>query len=102
MRGQRIYKEIIKEPGLTNTLQKGRNNALLRKRNECLSARFYYYGQVKHKCFEDTVRSLVNEFYLSPNTVCNIIREHAAYVQHLKQQAPTTSYFQNRWAHLRW
>ena len=102
MRGQRTFKTIIKESGLTATTRKGRNNTLLFKRNECLVARYYHYGNVKNRCYEDILRLLVTEFYLSPNTISALIMEHTAQIQALKQKDPSLSYFQNRWPHLKW
>ena len=102
MRGQRTFNDIIKETGLTGTVRRGRNNTLVLKRNDCLIARYYYYGYVRNKCFEEILRELVNEFFLSPNTISHLIQDHTEQVQALKQKAPPRYYFQNYWPHLKW
>ena len=102
MRGQKIFNEIIKDGGITRALRRGRNNSLIDKRNESLIARYYYYASVKNKCYEDTLRQIVSEFFLSPATISNIILEHAEQLQALKQKGPVLYYFLNRWPHLKW
>ena len=102
MRGQKIFNEIIKDNGIARTLRRGRNNSLIDKRNECLVARYYYYASIKNKCYEDILRQIVSEFFLSPATITNIILEHTEQLQSLKQKGPVLYYFQTRWPHLKW
>jgi hypothetical protein len=102
MRGQRIFNDIIKGRGLNGTVTKGRNNRLVAKRNECLVARYYYYGHFKNKCYEEILRLLVAEFFLSPGTIANIIQNNTEQLQAIKQNAMVMFYFQNHWPHLKW
>lgn len=102
MRGQTVFNRIIKDGGLTGTLRKGRNDTLITKRNECLTARYFFYGSSKNKCYEEILRMLVGEFYLSPATISAIIMDRTEQLQMLKQKQPTLFYFQNRWPHLKW
>jgi hypothetical protein len=102
MRGQKIFNELIRESGLENRTRKGRSNTLLHKRNECLMARYIYYGYIRNKCYEEIVRLLVGEFYLSPVTISALIQEHTEQLQLLKQKAHSLYYFQNRWPHMKW
>ena len=102
MRGQKIFNEIIKDSGIIRTPRRGRNNTLIDKRNDCLIARYYYYASVRNKCYEDTLRQIVSEFFLSPATIANIVQEHAEQLYYLKQKGPVLYYFQNRWPHLKW
>lgn len=102
MRGEKFFNEVIKENGLEGASRKGRSISLLQKRNECLVARYFYYGYLKHKCFEEILKLLVLEFYLSPTTVCLVVKDKGDQLHLLKQRAPTVSYFQSRWPHLKW
>ena len=102
MRGQRIFNELIKGHGLGSPIQKGRSNKLVNRRNECLLARYYYHGYYKNLCYEEILRQLVTEFFLSPRTVANIILDHSEQLQALKQRAHVMYYFQSRWPHMRW
>jgi hypothetical protein len=102
MRGQRLFNAIIKDSGLTGSKRKGRNGSLVVKRNECLIARYYYYGYVKNKGYEEILHLLISEFFISPNTIYYLIQDYAAELQTLKQNAPPLYYFQNHWPHLKW
>ncbi len=102
MRGQRLFNEIIKESGIERTLRKGRNNSLIFKRNECLVARYYFYATFKNKCYEEILRLLISEFFISPNTIVLIIQNNSEQLQALKQRSPVFHYFMNRWPHLKW
>jgi hypothetical protein len=102
MRGQRAFNEIMKGSGIDMTLRKGRNNTLVVMRNECLLARYYYYGYIKNKSYEETVKCLVAEFFLSAATIAIIIMEHTEQVQQLKQKAPVMFYFQTKWPQFKW
>ncbi|MES2701816.1 MAG: hypothetical protein V4649_04210 [Bacteroidota bacterium] len=102
MRGQRIFDEIIKGPGIGNTLRRGRNNSLLHKRNECMLARYYYWGTHKNKTYEDILRQLMTEFYLSPATIATLIQNNSEQLVVMKQKAPSIYFMQMRWPHLKW
>jgi hypothetical protein len=102
MRGQKTYNSIIKDSGLSGSMRKGRSNTLLHKRNECMIARYYYYGYMKHKGYEEILRLLVAEFFLSPSTIAFQVQMHMEQLQMLKQKSPTIYYFQNRWPHIKW
>ena len=102
MRGQRVYKEIIKGSGISNTIHRGRNNSLVSKRNECLAARYYYWGFYKNLSYEEILRLLVSEFFLSPVTIGNIILGQTEYLAAMKQKGPSLYYLQTRWPHLKW
>lgn len=82
--------------------QKGRSNRLIAKRNECLIARYYYYGYFKNVCYEEVIRLLAGEFFLSPNRIAAIIQANADMVQAVKQKAMIMHYFQSHWPHLKW
>jgi hypothetical protein len=102
MRGQRLFKEIIKGDGLGAPAQKGRNNRLLEKRNKCLLARYYYYGYFKNFCYEEIIRELVNEFFLSPNTIAAIVQQNVEQLHAMRKHTLVVYSFQNRWPHLKW
>lgn len=102
MRGQKIFNEIIKDSGIQRELRRGRNNSLIDKRNECLVARYYYYAAIKNKCYEDILSQLVIEFFLSPVTIANAVKNSTEQLQALKQKGPVPYYFQNKWPHMKW
>ena len=102
MRGQRIFNELIRDTSLSGTARRGRNASLLGLRNDCLLARYYYYGHYRNKCYEDIIRLLVSEFFLSGTTITTLIQAHTTELYQLKQRKPTIYSFQIRWPHMRW
>ncbi len=102
MRGQKVFNEIIRDSGLNGGIRKGRSNTLLYKRNECLLARYYYYGYVKHKSYEEILKLLMAEFFLSPATIAFQVQEHTEQLLSLKRQGPSLYFFQSRWPHMKW
>ena len=102
MRGQKTFDIIIREAGLGPQGRKGRNDKLVNRRNECLLARYFFYGHYKNMCYEDIVRVLTGEFFLSPNTIIPIIQGNADQLQLIKQRGLVKFYFQNKWPHLKW
>jgi len=102
MRGQRIFNEYIKDNESNKAIVKGRNNKLVTKRNECLVARYYYYGHYKKMFYEEIIRQLVGEFFIAPNTIVNIIQENTDQLQFIKLKPLPLYYFQNHWPHFKW
>ena len=102
MRGQKIFNETIKESGLGAPVRKGRSDSLVSKRNECLIARYYYYGYYKNKCYEEIIRLLITEFFLSPATIAIIIQNNTDELQSVKLRKKSLYYFQSHWPHLKW
>ena len=102
MRGQRVFNELIKEKSLNAAPRKGRNDKLLTRRNECLLARYFFYGFYKNMCYEEILRQLVGEFFLSPNTIAQIVQNNTELLQGIKQRGAVMYYFQNKWPHLKW
>ncbi len=102
MRTQKIFNELTKSKALNTNTRKGRNDRLQGLRNECLLARYFYYGYYKNRSYEDTLRTLVSEFFLSPNTITNIIQSNPEQLFAIKSRATVNCYFQNKWPHLKW
>ena len=102
MRGQKVYNDTIKNAGLDVPPRKGRNSTLIASRNECLIARYYYYGYYRNKCYEDIIRLLAAEFFLSSGTVTNIIQENEELIHSIKLKTPVLYYLQSHWPHMRW
>ncbi len=102
MRGQKVYNTIIKDGSISGTIRKGRNNSLISKRNECMIARYYYYGYLRNKGYEETLKLLMSEFYLSPATIAFQVQQQSESLVKLRQLSPTVYYFMNRWPHYKW
>jgi hypothetical protein len=102
MRGQRTYNELVKDSTISGTVRKGRSNALVFRRNECMLARYFYYGYLKNKSYEEIMRLLAAEFFLSPATISMRVQQNTDKLKTLKRSGPSMYYFQSRWPHLKW
>jgi len=83
----------MKDNGIERIRRKGRNDSLVSRRNECMLARYYYYGYIKNKGYEETIKLLTKEFFLSAYTIGRVILDHTDDVQSLKQKGPTMFIF---------
>ena len=102
MRGEKIYQQLVKDNGTKGTVSKGRSDKLVSKRNDCLLARYYYYGHFKNFCYEEILRQLVAEFFLSPKTIISIVQNNTDNLLSFKEQGLVMFYFQRNWPHLKW
>lgn len=102
MRGRRLFDEIITEQRPAREKRKGRSSTLISRRDECLVARYFYYGYLKHKSYDDILKLLVSEFFLSPATISRQVQQRSDELHELKQKASSAFYFQHRWPHLKW
>ena len=102
MRGQRTFNEMIKGNSLNKAPRRGRNDKLLNRRNECLLARYFFYGYFKNRSYEEILRDLVAEFFISATTIGHIIQTNEELLITIKQRAKESYYFQYKWPHLKW
>ena len=57
-------------------MSKGRNKNLIKKRNEALIRRYYYWTEVRRRRFDDVLKILSEEeLFLSEERILSIIRE---------------------------
>lgn len=99
MRGQKLFNDVIKND---TELRKGRNDALLLKRNDCMLARYYYYGHFKEKCFEEIIQLLVADFFISPLRISRIVQENSEKIKELKDKGVSVYLLQQNYPQYRW
>jgi hypothetical protein len=100
MRGKNLFSSSFKDGDAQSNKGRSRKNA--KRRNECLADRYYYYGQYTDKRYNAIIEQLSLEFFLSKETVPDIIESQVEYLKELKKAKPGIYYFQNRWPHLKW
>ena len=102
MRGQKMFNELIKPGETDKPLNKGRSETLLSQRNNCMLARFYYYGHHKKKNYENILQIMVAEFFLSPERISRIISQNAASIRAMKERGVAIGQLQATWPQFRW
>lgn len=100
MRGQKQYNDVLKKE--TTKRGKGRNESLLTKRNNCLLARYYYYGHFREKCFEDILQLLAADFFLSNVRIIRLVQQNSEKIKELKDSEATIYQLQQSWPQFKW
>lgn len=98
----KIYKNIFNPSTSPSRKSRGRSRTLIAERNQCLVARYYYYGQFSKKTYNKIIEQLSHEFFLSTVTITEIITEHMEVLDRLKEAKPVLSFFSDQWQHLKW
>ncbi len=101
MRGEKLFKDLLRA-NEAQPARKGRKNELVEDRNNCLMARYYFYGHVKGRCYEDIIQLLTREFFLSPYRIHSIVLQHATDITDWKEKNITLYQMSARWPHLSW
>ena len=102
MRGSNTLFSDIFEDNKPPKQRKGRSLNLINKRNECLIARYFYYGKFCDKKYTSIIEILSEEFFLSTVTIPEIIDDNSQLLHSLKKEANNPNHFKNKWPHLTW
>ena len=65
-------------------------------------ARYYYYGYLRNKSYEDIISLIVGEFFLSPDRIARIIQQNISFIKELKERKFSLNQLQNTWPHFKW
>lgn len=105
MRGSlSLFTDIFEQPVTPGpeVRRKGRSPELHAKRNECLIDRYYYYGKFMDRRYESIIKTLSEEFFISPVTIPEVIAENSSLLLNLKKNQPSKNWFSKKWPHLSW
>lgn len=115
LRGANIlFKEFYAEeaPVISIERRKGRSNELNEKRNDCLMHRYHYHRTKKidgkRISYESLLETVAAEFFLSPQTVVDVMIDMAPRLSALNTQWPLdrnpqfAKHCEKKWMHLVW
>jgi hypothetical protein len=103
MTGKKLYTTLFATPNMAlEDKKKGRNDLLIRKRNKCLVARYFYYCHLKYKKYDACMTLLQAEFFLTSRHINNIIQENLEELQSLKELKNCIAHFQQHWPQYKW
>lgn len=102
MRGKKLHTDLFVKPASPEQVKKGRSERLIEKRNECLIARYYYYTVYRGLEYENIIRRLVSEFFLSAKSVIHIINSNTDLVKSYRERELVLHFFQKHWPYMRW
>ena len=90
-RGLRLYQSLLFEE--TTPIQKkeskGRSAELIEKRDDLLLHRFYFKSKIQRKIYEDALRELEVELYISKVMIQKIIQAKGEILLTIKKQSIT-------------
>ena len=101
LRGQRLFNGLIdeEEPKFS---RRGRNEALIKRRNECLLYRYYYYSKIKRMRYGDVLKTVGEEFYIAPRTLSDILAEQAVSLKTIFKENPSIKELEKKFNYLNW
>jgi Leucine-rich repeat (LRR) protein len=104
LRGTRtLFSDIfITEPEPATKQRKGRSESLFLQRNELLIDRYYYYGKLTDKRYNVIIKTLSQEFFLSTETIPEILTHNYIKLSLVKREQPTKRELQKKWPWLVW
>ncbi|MBC7554156.1 MAG: hypothetical protein H7257_09260 [Taibaiella sp.] len=100
MRGQKLFNAVLRTED--SAARKGRSETMLLKRNSCLAARYYFYGCLRKKTYEDILNLMMTEFFISPDRIARIIQQNISLVKEMKDRKLTKSQLRDNWPYFKW
>lgn len=100
-----LYKSLFEEDATTRPKpdRKGRNEELLKCRNELIVHRYWYYIKIKGLNYPKTLRQLETaEFFLTQRSIAWIISRNFHIINELKASRPDVSFFRKKYPFINW
>ena len=85
----------------TKTAATERPAKLYAEKVRLVAARYYYYTTLS-KNYEEILRMLEQEFFISSGRITDIIEQQIPALKVLRKQAPDKQWFRKQWGHLKW
>ncbi|AYD48215.1 hypothetical protein [Arachidicoccus soli] len=103
-RGISVFEALLFEEmeALPKRERNGRNPELLEDRDRLLLHRFYYKTKMQRKQYQDVLRELKNEFFLSTMQLQKILQCKGDEILHIKKTQPTVKWLRDEWGWMIW
>ncbi len=87
---------------VNNVDRRGRNEALLEKRNLMLIHRHYFWFKIKEVQYQRGLDNLGDEFFLTERTIIDIVQNNTSLLRQLKAINPDKKYFEKKYPFFNW
>lgn len=103
MRGQySLFTSVFPSAIETNPDNQGRRNVLLDKRDECLVYRYYYYGEIKRKRYDDCLSDLEKEFFITAGVIAQRLQINIILLKKVTGQKANLINLKRKYPHFNW
>lgn len=102
MRGANTLFADVFELPVQEKSRKGRSLFHIQQRNHCLIDRFVFYGRTTGFRYELLIRILSKEFFLSEDTIPDIIDNNYDLLRASKTANQTKDNLKEKWPHMHW
>jgi len=106
LRGHRTYLSLFQPEPVTDTItipeRKGRNEELIKQRNELLLHRHYFYSKIKCLQYHMLLEALESEFFITQRTLVDIVQTNSFILKDLNTKKPSAAYFKTKYPFLSW
>lgn len=104
-RGRRNFNQLVdtvNDNKPQSVYKRGRSEALIINRNQCLIYRYYYYSKIKRWRYEDVMNELSKEFFLNTRTILNHMEDQAELVKTIFKEKPLIKELEKKFNFLNW
>jgi len=98
-RGKHIlYNSLVKT---AKPHKKNRKN-YIELRNDALACRYYFHADINRLRYDDCLKELSNEFYISEDTIVRCLLHRVDYIKILSNNTLTTAELRKQYPHYNW
>lgn len=98
-----LFTEIFTIDSTTPDKQrKGRSELFNQKKNECLTERYWYFGEITGLRYDLLLRIIGIDFFLSDITVHNILQQNRPLLHMTRKAKPTKKDLEKKWPQYSW
>jgi hypothetical protein len=107
LRGHRTYLSLFQsEQPITDTIalpeRRGRNEELIKQRNELLLHRHYFYTKIKKYPYHLLLSSLESEFFLTQRTVMDIVQSNTTLLRRINTDKIESRELRRKYPAMNW
>ena len=102
-KGRRLFDELNYDSSKISKYDfRGRSKILIEERNRCLCFRYWYYSKRHKNRYDDVLKCLSKEFYLSEMTVTNLISKNSISIKRVYEENPKINELKIEFDYLTW
>ena len=104
LRGHRkIFLSLLSEDTIVKPREgRGRSDTLIKKRNEYLVCRYFYYVKIRRLQYFDALELVGKDTFLCQRTIQNILQYNSDILKEISKKKPKIKYFKDRFPNVVW